>query len=184
MKAQIKKAEEKMQKTLQVLSSDFAAVRAGRANPAVLDKITVDYYGTPTPIQQVAAISVPEARILMIQPWDKSSLKAIEKAILASDIGINPNNDGSTIRLMFPPLTAERRNDLAKDIGKMGEESKVALRSIRRDVMDKIKAMKKAGTITEDDVKDGEKEVQKLTDKYVKEVDVMVDKKKKEIQEI
>jgi len=184
MKAQIKKAEEKMQKTLHVLSSDFAAVRAGRANPAVLDKITVDYYGVPTPIQQLAAISVPEARVMMIQPWDKSSLKAIEKAILTSDIGINPNNDGSSIRLMFPPLTAERRNDLAKEIAKMGEESKVALRSIRRDVIDKIKAMKKAGTLTEDDVKDGEKEVQKLTDKYVKEVDAMVDKKKKEIQEI
>lgn len=184
MKAQIKKAEEKMQKTLHVLSSDFAAVRAGRANPAVLDKITVDYYGVPTPIQQLAAISVPEARVMMIQPWDKSSLKAIEKAILTSDIGINPNNDGSSIRLMFPPLTAERRNDLAKEIAKMGEESKVALRSIRRDVIDKIKAMKKAGTLTEDDVKDGEKEIQKLTDKYVKEVDAMVDKKKKEIQEI
>lgn len=184
MKAQIKKAEEKMQKTLHVLSADFAAVRAGRANPAVLDKITVDYYGVPTPIQQVAAISVPEARILLIQPWDKSSLKAIEKAILASDIGINPNNDGSTIRLTFPPLTAERRADLAKEIGKMGEEAKVAIRSIRRDAMEKIKAMKKAGTITEDDVKDGEKEIQKLTDKYCKEADVMVDKKKKEIQEI
>ncbi|MBR6790350.1 MAG: ribosome recycling factor, partial [Oscillospiraceae bacterium] len=178
------KAEEKMQKTLHVLASDFAAVRAGRANPAVLDKLTVDYYGAPTPIQQLAAVSVPEARILMIQPWDKSSLKAIEKAILVSDIGINPNNDGSSIRLMFPPLTAERRNDLAKEIAKMGEESKVALRSIRRDVIDKIKAMKKAGTLTEDDVKDGEKEVQKLTDKYVKEIDAMVDKKKKEIQEI
>lgn len=184
MKTQIKKAEEKMQKTLHVLSSDFAAVRAGRANPAVLDKITVDYYGTATPIQQLAAISVPEARVLMIQPWDKSSLKAIEKAILTSDIGINPNNDGAAIRLTFPPLTAERRNDLAKEIAKMGEESKVALRSIRRDVIDKIKAMKKAGTLTEDDVKDGEKEVQKLTDKYVKDVDTMVDKKKKEIQEI
>lgn len=184
MKTQIKKAEEKMQKTLHVLAADFAAVRAGRANPAVLDKLTVDYYGAPTPIQQLAAVSVPEARILMIQPWDKSSLKAIEKAILTSDIGINPNNDGSSIRLMFPPLTAERRNDLAKEIAKMGEESKVALRSIRRDVIDKIKAMKKAGTITEDDVKDGEKEVQKLTDKYVKEIDTMVDKKKKEIQEI
>lgn len=184
MKEQIKKAEEKMQKSLKVLSADFAAVRAGRANPGVLDKILVDYYGTPTPIQQMAAISVPEARILLIQPWDKSSLKAIEKAILASDLGLNPNNDGSSIRLTFPPLTAERRSELAKEISKMGEETKVAIRSIRRDAMDKIKAMKKAGDITEDDVKDGEKEVQKLTDKYCKEADAMTEKKKKEIQEI
>ncbi|MCI8600123.1 MAG: ribosome recycling factor [Oscillospiraceae bacterium] len=184
MKEQIKKAEEKMKKTLSVLSADFAAVRAGRANPAVLDKIQVDYYGTPTPIQQMAAVSVPEARILMIQPWDKSTLKAIEKAILASDLGINPNNDGTAIRLAFPPLTAERRADLAKEIGKMGEESKVALRSIRRDAIDKIKAMKKAGDLTEDDVKDGEKKIQKLTDDYCKKADEMTDAKKKEIQEI
>ena len=173
MKEQIKKAEEKMKKTLSVLSADFAAVRAGRANPAVLDNI-----------QQMAAVSVPEARILMIQPWDKSTLKAIEKAILASDLGINPNNDGTAIRLAFPPLTAERRADLAKEIGKMGEESKVALRSIRRDAIDKIKAMKKAGDLTEDDVKDGEKKIQKLTDDYCKKADEMTDAKKKEIQEI
>ncbi len=184
MKAQIKKAEEKMQKSIHVLTSDFAAIRAGRANPAVLDKITVDYYGTPTPIQQMAAISVPEARTLLIQPWDASTLKSIEKAILASDLGLNPNNDGKCIRLTFPPLTAERRNDLAKEISKMGEDSKVAIRSIRRDAIEKLKAMKKSGELTEDDLKDGEKEIQKLTDKYCKEADVLTDKKKKEIQEI
>ena len=176
MKAQIKKAEEKMQKSIHVLTSDFAAIRAGRANPAVLDKITVDYYGTPTPIQQMAAISVPEARTLLIQPWDASTLKSIEKAILASDLGLNPNNDGKCIRLTFPPLTAER--------SKMGEDSKVAIRSIRRDAIEKLKAMKKSGELTEDDLKDGEKEIQKLTDKYCKEADVLTDKKKKEIQEI
>ncbi len=184
MKAQIKKAEEKMQKSIHVLTSDFAAIRAGRANPAVLDKITVDYYGTPTPIQQMAAISVPEARTLLIQPWDASTLKSIEKAILASDLGLNPNNDGKCIRLTFPPLTAERRNDLAKEISKMGEDSKVAIRSIRRDAIEKLKAMKKSGELTEDDLKDGEKEIQKLTDKYCKEADALTDKKKKEIQEI
>ena len=184
MKPQIKKAEEKMQKSIHVLTSDFAAIRAGRANPAVLDKITVDYYGTPTPIQQMAAISVPEARTLLIQPWDASTLKSIEKAILASDLGLNPNNDGKCIRLTFPPLTAERRNDLAKEISKMGEDSKVAIRSIRRDAIEKLKAMKKSGELTEDDLKDGEKEIQKLTDKYCKEADVLTDKKKKEIQEI
>ena len=184
MKAQIKKAEEKMQKSIHVLTSDFAAIRAGRANPAVLDKITVDYYGTPTPIQQMAAISVPEARTLLIQRWDASTLKSIEKAILASDLGLNPNNDGKCIRLTFPPLTAERRNDLAKEISKMGEDSKVAIRSIRRDAIEKLKAMKKSGELTEDDLKDGEKEIQKLTDKYCKEADVLTDKKKKEIQEI
>ena len=184
MKAQIKKAEEKMQKSIHVLTSDFAAIRAGRANPAVLDKITVDYYGTPTHIQQMAAISVPEARTLLIQPWDASTLKSIEKAILASDLGLNPNNDGKCIRLTFPPLTAERRNDLAKEISKMGEDSKVAIRSIRRDAIEKLKAMKKSGELTEDDLKDGEKEIQKLTDKYCKEADVLTDKKKKEIQEI
>ena len=184
MKAEIKKAEEKMQKSIHVLTSDFAAIRAGRANPAVLDKITVDYYGTPTPIQQMAAISVPEARTLLIQPWDASTLKSIEKAILASDLGLNPNNDGKCIRLTFPPLTAERRNDLAKEISKMGEDSKVAIRSIRRDAIEKLKAMKKSGELTEDDLKDGEKEIQKLTDKYCKEADVLTDKKKKEIQEI
>ncbi len=184
MKEQLKKAEEKMQKTLAALDKEFASIRAGRANPALLDKITVDYYGAQTPINQMAAISVPEARTLMIQPWDVSTLKQIEKAILASELGITPNNDGKVIRLNFPPLTEERRKELAKDIRKMGEEGKVALRSIRRDAMEKLKAMKKNGELTEDDLKDGEKETQKLTDKYVKDIDVMTEKKEKEIMEL
>lgn len=181
MKEQIKIAEDKMQKTLKVLDGDFAAIRAGRANPAVLDKVTVDYYGTATPINQTAAITVSEARVLVIQPWDRSLLKAIEKAIQASDIGINPNNDGSVIRLAFPPLTEERRKEIVKDIHKQGEESKVALRSIRRDAMDKLKSMKKKSEITEDDLKSGEDDIQKLTDSFVKKVDEMVTKKEKEI---
>lgn len=184
MKEQLKKAEEKMQKTLAALDKEFASIRAGRANPALLDKITVDYYGAPTPVNQMAAISVPEARTLMIQPWDVSTLKQIEKAILASELGITPNNDGKVIRLNFPPLTEERRKELAKDIRKMGEEGKVAVRSIRRDTMEKLKAMKKNGDLTEDDLKDGEKETQKLTDKYVKDIDVMTEKKEKEIMEL
>ena len=184
MKEQLKKAEEKMQKTLAALDKEFASIRAGRANPALLDKITVDYYGAQTPINQMAAISVPEARTLMIQPWDVSTLKQIEKAILASELGITPNNDGKVIRLNFPPLTEERRKELAKDIRKMGEEGKVALRSIRRDAMEKLKAMKKNGELTEDDLKDGEKETQKLTDKYVKDIDVMTEKKEKDIMEL
>lgn len=184
MKEQLKKAEEKMQKSLTALDKEFGAIRAGRANPAILDKITVEYYGTPTPINQMAAISVPEARTLLIQPWDVSTLKSIEKAILASDLGINPNNDGKVIRLNFPPLTEERRKELAKDIHKMGEECKVAVRSIRRDTMEKLKAMKKNGELTEDDLKDGEKDTQKLTDKYVKDIDGMTEKKVKEIMEL
>lgn len=184
MKEQLKKAEEKMQKSLGALDKEFAAIRAGRANPALLDKVSVDYYGSPTPINQMAAISVPEARTMVIQPWDISTLKTIEKAILASDIGINPNNDGKVIRLNFPPLTEERRRDLAKDIRKLGEESKVAIRSIRRDLMEKLKAMKKGGELTEDDLKDGEKDAQKLTDKYIKDIDAMTDKKEKEIMEL
>ena len=143
MKLDAKEFEARMKKSVDSYVKELGYIRAGRANPDILNRITADYYGTPTPIQQVAAISVPEARVLMISPWDKSSLKAIEKAILTSDIGINPNNDGGSIRLMFPPLTAERRNDLAKEIAKMGEESKVALRSIRRDAIDKLKDMKK-----------------------------------------
>ena len=153
MKDVLNNAKDKMEKTLKVLGSDFAAIRAGRANPAVLDRITVDYYGTPTPINQMAAVSVSDARVLVIQPWDKSSLKAIEKAIQASDLGINPTNDGSVIRLTFPQLTEERRKDLCKDIKKLGEDAKVAVRSIRRDANDKIKNMKKEGELTEDDVK-------------------------------
>ncbi len=184
MKEQLKKAEDKMQKSLAALDKEFGAIRAGRANPAILDKISVEYYGAPTPINQMAAISVPEARTLLIQPWDASTLKSIEKAILASDLGINPNNDGKVIRLNFPPLTEERRKELAKDIHKMGEECKVAVRSIRRDTMEKLKAMKKGGELTEDDLKDGEKDTQKLTDKYVKDVDVMTEKKVKEIMEL
>ncbi len=184
MKEVLNTAKEKMEKTLKVLGSDFAAIRAGRANPAVLDRIMVDYYGTPTPINQMAAISVQDARVLVIQPWDKSSLKAIEKAIQASDLGINPANDGSVIRLAFPQLTEERRKELCKEIKKLGEESKVAVRAIRRDANDKIKAMKKNSELTEDDVKQFDKDIQKLTDKYVELVDSTVSVKEKEILSI
>ncbi|MBQ8623429.1 MAG: ribosome recycling factor [Oscillospiraceae bacterium] len=184
MKEVLNVAKEKMEKTLKVLGSDFAAIRAGRANPAVLDRITVDYYGTPTPIQQMAAISVSDARILVIQPWDKSTLKSIEKAIQASDLGINPANDGTVIRLTFPQLTEERRKELSKDIKKLGEEAKVAIRSIRRDANDKIKTMKKNSEITEDDVKNFDKDIQKLTDKYVGFIDDAVSAKEKEIMSI
>ena len=184
MKEVLNTAKEKMEKTLKVLGSDFAAIRAGRANPAGLDRIMVDYYGTPTPINQMAAVSVQDARVLVIQPWDKSSLKAIEKAIQASDLGINPANDGSVIRLAFPQLTEERRKDLCKEIKKLGEESKVAVRSIRRDANDKIKAMKKNSELTEDDVKQFDKDIQKLTDKYVESVDSAVSVKEKEILSI
>ena len=184
METVIKTAEEKMKKTVSVLSSEYSSLRAGRANAAVLDKIRVDYYGTPTPINQMAAISVAEARILNIQPWDKSTLHTIEKAIQASDIGINPQNDGVTIRLVFPSLTEERRRDLSKDVRKMAEESRVAVRSIRRDAVDKIKKMEKASEITEDDLKDGEKKIQDKTDKYIKEIDKIAEEKEKEIMSI
>ncbi len=184
MNSVISKAEEKMNKSLDSLDREFKAVRAGRANAAVLDKITVDYYGTPTPIQQMAAVSVPEGRILQIQPWDLSTLRDIEKAILTSDIGINPQNDGKVIRLLFPPLTEERRRDLVKDIKKMCEDCKVAIRSIRRDAIEKIKALKKNGEITEDDQGNGEKKIQNLTDKYCKEADDLATLKEKEILEI
>lgn len=184
MKDVLNNAKDKMEKTLKVLSSDFAAIRAGRANPAVLDRITVDYYGTPTPINQMAAVSVSDARVLVIQPWDKSSLKAIEKAIQASDLGINPTNDGSVIRLTFPQLTEERRKDLCKDIKKLGEDAKVAVRSIRRDANDKIKNMKKESELTEDDVKIFDKDIQKLTDKYTDLIDNEVSAKEKEILSI
>ena len=177
-------AKEKMEKTLNVLRSDFKTIRAGRANPAVLDRITVDYYGVPTPINQMAAISVPEPAILAIQPWDASSLKAIEKAINTSDIGINPQNDGKIIRLNFPTLTEDRRKELCKDIRKMGEESKVAVRSIRRDCLEKLKVMKKDSTITEDDLKDAEKKMQDITDKFISEVDTECAAKEKEIMSI
>ena len=171
----------KMNKTVSTLQSEYGAIRAGRANPQVLDRVTVDYYGTPTPVGQLASISVSEARVLTIQPWDKSVLKGIEKAIQTSDIGINPQNDGSVIRLTFPPLTEDRRKELAKDIHQIAENSKVALRSIRRDAIEKLKAMKKNSEITEDDLKDGEKEVQKITDGCVKEVDELAAAKEKEI---
>ncbi len=184
MKEVLNVAKEKMEKTLKVLGSDYAAIRAGRANPAVLDRITVDYYGTPTPIQQMAAVSVSDARILVIQPWDKSTLKSIEKAIQASDLGINPANDGTVIRLTFPQLTEERRKELSKDIKKLGEDSKVAIRAIRRDANDKIKAMKKNSEITEDDVKNFDKDIQKLTDKYIGFIDDAVSTKEKEIMSI
>lgn len=184
MKATYKEAEERMQKTLGVLGNEFGSIRAGRANAAVLDRIAVDYYGVHTPINQMAAISVPEARTLVISPWDASSLKAIEKAIQTSDIGINPSNDGKSIRLMFPPLTEERRKDLVKVVHKFGEEAKIAIRSIRRDTIEKYKDMKKKSEITEDDLKDAEKDIQELTDKFVKEIDGMIVKKEKELLEV
>ena len=184
MKEHIVPFDTKMGKTIKSLERDFAAIRAGRANPAVLDKITVDYYGTPTPINQMAAISVAEARILVIQPWDRSTLKSIEKAIQASDVGINPTNDGSVLRIAFPPLTEERRKELCKSVKKMGEEAKVAIRSIRRDANEKFKAMKKSNELTEDDQKAYETDVQKLTDKYIKEIDDLAELKEREILEI
>lgn len=184
MKTVFETAKTKMGKTVNALVSEYGAIRAGRANPQILDKLTVDYYGTPTPINQLGSISVAEARVLVVQPWDKSVLKGIEKAIQTSDIGINPQNDGSVIRLTFPPLTEDRRKELAKEIQKIGENSKVAIRSIRRDCVDKLKAMKKASEITEDDLKDGEKEVQKITDNFIKEVDDLAAAKAKEIMEI
>ncbi len=184
MKTVFETAKTKMGKTINALTAEYGAIRAGRANPQILDKLTVDYYGTPTPINQLGSISVAEARVLVVQPWDKSVLKAIEKAIQTSDIGINPQNDGSVIRLTFPPLTEDRRKELAKEIQKIGENSKVAIRSIRRDCVDKLKAMKKASEITEDDLKDGEKEVQKITDGFIKEVDDLSAAKAKEIMEI
>ena len=184
MKEVNKEFDAKMQKTIDVVMSDFASVRAGRANAAVLDKITVDYYGAPTPLNQVAAISSPDPRSLMIQPWDSTLLKAIEKAIQTSDLGINPQNDGKVIRLAFPQLTEERRKELTKQVKKYGENGKVAIRNIRRDAMDKFKAMKKSGELTEDDLKAIEKETQDLTDKYCKQIDEMAAAKSKEILEI
>ena len=177
-------AEEKMGKTVNVLNSDYAAIRAGRANASVLDKIRVDYYGTPTPINQMAAISVAEARILVIQPWDSTTLKGIEKAILASDIGITPANDGKVIRLVFPQLTEDRRKELKKQVSKLGEDAKVAIRNVRRDANDLCKKMKKDNEMTEDEQKASEKAIQDLTDKYIKDVDGVTSKKEKEIMQI
>lgn len=176
--------KQRMIKTTEVLAIQFAAVRAGRANAGVLDQISVDYYGTPTPIRQIAAIASPDARTLTIQPWDASSLKAIEKAILTSELGINPQNDGRIIRLVFPQLTEERRKELAKQVRKYGEEGKVAIRNIRRDAMDKFKKEQKKSLITEDDYKQLEKDMQKLTDDYIREVDKLTDAKEKELFEI
>lgn len=176
--------QEKMEKTINVYSEKLAEVRAGRANPAILNKIKIDYYGTPTPINQVAGVSVPEARLIVIQPWDISVLKEIEKAILASDIGINPNNDGKVIRLAFPELNEERRKELVKDIKKMAEESKVAIRSIRRDGIEQAKAEQKEGNMTEDELKQAETEIQKMTDKKVEEIDQILANKEKEIMSV
>ncbi|MDR0903286.1 MAG: ribosome recycling factor [Ruminococcus sp.] len=184
MNEHIKHAEEKMQKCLDALDHEFQTIRAGKASPKVLDKLHIDYYGSPTPIAQVAAISATDARTLTISPWDATQLKAIEKAIQASDIGINPQNDGKTIRMSFPPLTEERRKDLTKQCAKYGEEAKVTVRNVRRDTMDKLKKAQKASEITEDDLKDLEKQLQKSTDKFTAKIDDEVKAKDKEILSI
>ena len=176
--------EEKMRKTISVLKDELGAIRAGRANPALLDRITVDYYGALTPITQLCNLSVPEARIIVIQPWEARMLKEVEKAIQKSDLGINPNNDGKVLRLIFPVLTEERRKDLTKMTKKLGEESKVALRAIRRDAVEQFKKEKKSGEMTEDDLRDAEKEIQTVTERYVAEVDKALAEKEKEIMEI
>ncbi|HIT65343.1 MAG TPA: ribosome recycling factor [Candidatus Ventrimonas merdavium] len=184
MQEDLKLYEGKMEKTLNVLLDEFGSIRAGRANPHVLDKIKVDYYGTPTPIQQVGNVNVPEARMIVIQPWEKSLLKAIEKAILTSDLGINPTNDGNVIRLVFPELTEERRKDLAKDVKKKGEAAKVAVRNVRRDANEAFKKKEKAGEISEDDLKLGNEKIQKLTDKMIEKIDKAVETKTKEIMTV
>ncbi|WP_368292699.1 ribosome recycling factor [Dehalobacter sp. TBBPA1] len=177
-------AEEKMHKTEEVLKKDLASVRAGRANPAVLDKVSVDYYGTPTPINQLANVSVPDPRMITIQPWDKSSIKDIEKAILKSDLGLTPSNDGMVIRLNIPQLTAERRAEIVKTVKKKAEDAKVAVRNIRRELIDEIKQLEKDKTVSEDDSKKGQEKAQKLTDKTVKDIDEILEKKEKEIMEV
>ena len=184
MQEHLKLYEDKMEKSLDVLLDEYASIRAGRANPHVLDRLRIDYYGTPTPIQQVGNVTVPEARMIVIQPWEKSLLKEIEKAILVSALGINPTNDGNVIRLVFPELTEERRKDLAKDVKKKGEGAKVAIRNIRRDAMDSIKKMEKAGDISEDDLKQGEEKIQKITDKMIEKVDKAIETKTKEIMTV
>ena len=184
MQEHLKLYEDKMEKSLDVLLDEYASIRAGRANPHVLDRLRIDYYGTPTPIQQVGNVTVPEARMIVIQPWEKSLLKEIEKAILVSDLGINPTNDGNVIRLVFPELTEERRKDLAKDVKKNGEGAKVAIRNIRRDAMDSIKKIEKAGDISEDDLKQGEEKIQKITDKMIEKVDKAIETKTKEIMTV
>ena len=184
MQERLKVYEEKMNKSYDALLNEYTSIHAGRANPHVLDKIKVDYYGAPTPLQQVANISVPEPRMILIQPWEKKLIKDIEKAILTSDLGINPNNDGSAVRLIFPELTEERRKDLVKDVKKKGEGAKVAIRNIRRDAMDSIKKMEKAGDISEDDLKQGEEKIQKITDKMIEKVDKAIETKTKEIMTV
>ena len=176
--------EEKMSKTISVLRENLAEIRAGRANPAILNKIKVDYYGVPTPINQVAGISVPEARLIVIQPWDASVLKEIEKAILTSDIGINPNNDGKVIRLAFPELTEERRKEIVKEVKKLGEDAKVSIRSVRREGIDEAKEMQKEGLISEDELRTSEESIQKLTDKKIAEIDTEIENKEKEVMSI
>ncbi len=184
MNTVIKTTEEKMSKSVQHLETEYSEIRAGRANPAVLDKVKVDYYGAPTAINQLAAVSVTEARTLTIQPWDTSLLRSIEKAIQTSDIGINPQNDGKVIRMIFPPLTEDRRKEIVREIAKMGEDTKVAVRSIRREAMEKLKTMKKKSEITEDDQKNGEKKIQDITDKNIKNIEALTEKKQKQIMEI
>ena len=184
MKETLKATEEKMEKCVKSLEKEFSTIRAGRANPGVLDKISVDYYGAPTPINQMASISVAEARILVIQPYDSSSLKSIEKAIMASDIGITPTNDGKALRIVFPQLTEERRKELSKQVKKYGEDAKVAIRNCRRDAIDKFKTMKKNSELTEDDVKEGEKKAQTLTDKFIEKIDKVCAEKEKEIMTV
>lgn len=184
MDARLQQYEDKMRKAIDFLEGDYNTIRAGRANPHVLDKIRVDYYGTPTPIQQVGNVNVPEARLIVIQPWEKSLLKAIERAILTSDLGINPTNDGNVIRLVFPELTEERRKDLAKDVKKKGENTKVAVRNIRRDANETFKKMEKAGEMSEDDRKLGEEKIQKITDKMIEKIDAAIDTKTKEIMTV
>lgn len=184
MQETISKCEGKMKKAIEALNHNFKTIRAGRANPAVLDRVTVDYYGVPTKIDQMAAVSVPEARLLVIQPWDMSTLGKIEKAILASDLGLNPNNDGKVLRISFPPLNEERRRDLTKEIAKHAEEAKVAVRAARRDANEKLKSLKKDSEISEDDLKIGEEKTQKLTDRFCIEIDELAKDKDKEIMEI
>jgi len=183
-KEDYKPFDEKMHKAIAALKSELSGIRAGRASAAILDKVTVDYYGVPTPINQVASVTIPEARVIAIQPWEAKLIKDIEKAIQKSDIGINPNNDGKMIRLVFPPLTEERRKELTKVVKKHGEDTKVAIRTIRRDAIEHFKALKKSSTITEDDLKDAEKDIQDMTDKYIAEVDKIVEAKDKEILEV
>ena len=176
--------KEKMQKSFEMMKYEFAGIRAGRENPALLERISIDYFGTPTPITQVASVSSPEPRMIVVQPWDTSVLKLIEKAIQVSDIGINPQNDGKVIRLLFPQITEERRRELIRNMKKTGEDAKVAVRNIRRDAVDSFKSMKKKGEMTEDDLKDAEKKIQEITDKFCKDIDTEVSKKEKELLEI